>query len=132
MSRETVKVYLAFEVPRDAGRRSGFISQAKQYCDFRIEDLSLPQAVHNGSWQREAGQRIENSDVVIVLLGQDTHNATGVGAEISLAGQWGRPVIQLMPQGQNYGLASRTIPVCRYKWPRINEMMRNPRAFRGN
>ena len=72
---------------------------------------------------------MQKSDVVIVLLGQDTHNAPGVKDELSLAGDVECPIVQLMPQGQNYGLVAGHQAVCESKWERINEMLRNPKAY---
>lgn len=56
--KERRSVYLAFEFERDAQRRDNFIQQSIIYCDFNLEDFSLPEAVHNTSWQREARRRI--------------------------------------------------------------------------
>lgn len=123
------RIYCPFEFERDARRWKGFISQANQYCVFRIDDRSLPSAIHDQRWQREALKRIKSCDVMIVLLGQDTFNAPGVCNELSLAGQAEKPVIQLMPQKKTYGRVSRTMAVCSYKWKRINEMLRDPRSF---
>ena len=131
-TREGRSVYLAFEFDRDAHRRQAFINQAECRCDFALNDLSMPAAAHSERWRREASPRIRASDVVIVLLGRDTHNAPGVQDELNLARQWDRPIVQLQPQGRNYGLVSDAIPVCRYRWDRINEMLRNPRAFVGS
>ena len=125
-------VYLAFEFERDAQHRKAFINQATQLCDFTLNDRSIPAAVHSKRWQREASRRIRSSDVVIVLLGSDTHNAPGVQDELNLARQWRRPIVQLMPQGCDYGLVSDDIPVCRSKWVRINEMLSDPGAFSGS
>ena len=69
------------------------------------------------------------SDVVIVLLGTDTHNAPGVKDELSLAGEVSCPIVQLMPQGQNYGLVGKSRAVCGYKWTAINQMLRDPGTF---
>lgn len=122
-------VFLSFEFEKDAGRRSAFIGQAGKHCDFTLKDKSLPAAKHDDEWRREAKERMKVSDVVIVLLGPDTHNAPGVKDELSLAGEVGCPVIQLMPQGQNYGLVGKYRAVCRYKWTAVNQMLRNPGAF---
>ena len=131
-TREGRSVYLAFEFDRDAHRRKAFIDQAERRCDFPLDDRSMPAAAHSERWRREASQRIRASDVVIVLLGRDTHDARGVQDELNLARQWDRPIVQLQPQGRNYGRVSEDIPVCRYRWDRINEMLRNPRAFAGS
>ena len=131
VARPIRSVYLAFEFDRDAHRREAFIAQAAQRCDFALDDRSIPAAEHNERWRREASRRIRSVDVVIVLLGRDTHNAPGVQDELNLARQWNRPIVQLMPQGRRYGLVSDSIPVCRYRWGRINEMLGNPGAFSG-
>ena len=76
--------------------------------------------------------KFRNRDVVIVLLGEKTYNATGVKNELSLAGEAGRPVVQLMPQDQNYGLVAGHQAVCEYTWKNINEMLRDPKAYAGD
>lgn len=127
--RESRHVFLSFEFQRDTNRRGTFIGQAKNHCEFDLVDKSLPAAQHSNEWRQEAKARMKTCDAVIVLLGPDTQNAPGVKDELSLAGEVGCPVIQLMPQGQNYGLAARHGAVCRYKWAQVNQMLSNPRAF---
>ena len=122
-------VFLSFEFEKDAGRRSAFIGQSKKHCEFALKDKSLPAAKHDDKWRRDVKERMKVSDVVIVLLGPDTHNAPGVKDELSLAGEAGCPVVQLMPQGQNYGLVSKHRAVCGYKWTAVNQMLRDPRTF---
>ena len=131
-SKETRAVFLSFEFDRDGGRRGTFIQQAKEHCEFALIDKSLPDAEHSSKWRQEVKKRMQESDVVIVLLGQDTQNAPGVKDELSLAGEAGRPVVQLMPQDQNYGLVAGHQAICEYTWKNINEMLRNPKAYAGN
>ena len=128
-SRKRRPVFLSFEFEKDAGRRGTFIVQAEKLCEFAIIDRSLPSAQHDEKWRQTAKERIRSSHVVIVLLGPDTHNAPGVKDELSLAGEVGCPVVQLMPQDRNYGLVARSGAVCEYKWDAINQMLRNPRTF---
>ena len=122
-------VFLSFEFERDAGRRGAFIGQAKVNCEFAIIDKSLPSAQHDERWQREARGRIGATEVVIVLLGPDTHSAPGVKDELSLAGEVRCPVVQLMPQNKNHGLVAKGGAICEYKWETINRMLRDPKAF---
>ena len=127
--REPRSVFFSFEFERDAGRRGTFLGQAKKCCDFELTDCSLPSAEHSNKWRREVRERMKASDVDIVMLGPDTHNAPGVKDELSLAGEVECPVVQLMPQGKNYGLVAQHGAVCRYKWPRINQMLHDPKSF---
>ena len=125
-------VFLSFEFEKDAERRKAFVGQASVDCEFAIVDKSLPRAQHDERWRREARERIEASDVVIVLLGPNTHNAPGVKDELSLAGEVRCPVVQLMPRNRNYGLVAKNGAVCEYRWTTINQMLKDPRAFAGN
>lgn len=127
--KELRSVFLSFEFGKDAGRRAAFFHQAGQHCEFTLTDMSLPSAEHDDEWRREVKERMKASDVVIVMLGPDTHNASGVKDELSLAGEVECPVVQLMPQGQNYGLVGKYRAVCESKWTRVNRMLRNPVAF---
>ena len=130
--KQTRSVFLSFEFDRDRSRQGTFIGQAKQHCDFTLEDKSLPAAVHDEKWRQAAKKRMQTSDVVIVLLGKDTHSANGVKDELSLAGEVKVPVVQLMPQEPSYGLVASNGAVCTYTWKRINEMLRNPKTYVAN
>ena len=128
-SKKGRPVFLSFEFEKDAGRRGTFIGQAEKLCEFAIIDRSLPSAQHGDEWRQTAKERMRSSHVVIVLLGPDTHNAPGVKDELSLAGEVGCPVVQLMPQDRNYGLVAKNGAVCEYKWETINRMLRDPKTF---
>jgi hypothetical protein len=127
--KDVRRTYLAFEFEKDAQRRTTFIQQSLLYCDYVLEDLSLPSALHDSRWQRESRDRICQAEVLIVLLGQDTHSSHGVYDEISLAGQVRCPIVQLMPQRHRYGTISNRLPVLPYKWRKLNEMLQDPKAF---
>ena len=122
-------VFLSFEFDRDAARRGSFIGQGKLHCEFAIVDKSLPRAQHDDTWRQKARESIRASQVVIILLGPDTHSAIGVKDELSLAGEARCPVVQLMPQDKNYGLVAKNGAVCEYKWENINLMLKDPKAF---
>ena len=128
-SKSSRSVFLSFEFEKDAGRRSTFIGQSRDHCAFTLKDKSLPAARHDDKWRKDVKERMKASDVVIVLLGPNTHNAPGVKDELSLAGEVGCPVVQLMPQGQNYGLVGKHRAVCGYKWTALNQMLRDPVTF---
>lgn len=127
--KDVRRIYLAFEFEKDAQRRTWFIQQSLLYCEYALEDLSLPAAIHDSRWQRESRERIFQAEVLIVLLGQDTHTSQGVYDEVSLAGQARCPVVQLMPQHQQYGTISNRIPVLSYRWKSLNEMLYDPESF---
>lgn len=125
-------VFFSFEFHKDRQRWQSILGDAEKHCDFNLIDWSLPCAVHDEKWERAVKERIRKSAVVIVLLGEDTHNARGVEIELSLAGESKRPVVQLMPQGEKCGLVAKDKAVCPYEWTRINKMLHSPKAYAGN
>lgn len=127
--KESRSIFLSFEFTKDASRRRAFIGQARRHCEFALIDKSLPDAEHGNKWRQDVLVRMRDSDVVIVLLGPDTQTAPGVKDELSLAGEVSCPVVQLMPQDCNYGLVAKDGAVCEYRWGKVNQMLRNPKAF---
>ncbi len=61
--------------------------------------------------------------MVVVLVGQDTHNAQGVIEETGMACDLGKPIIQIRNQGSTYaGLTHLGEPIT-WRWKRINEKL---------
>ena len=101
---EKVKVFLSFEFKRDANLRGSFFEQA-HHSSYEIEDYSLKEAYrpHNNSWKKKARKLINLSDIVIVVLGDDTHNAPGVEIEMTFKNQLYKKGIQIRPQKRTSG-----------------------------
>ena len=97
----TVKIFLSFEFDRDSELKNNFYEQAKTLSPHRILNSSLNEAYPNEDWKSRARSAISQCDIVIVLVGQDTHNAPGVKTEIEIAGQMGKPIFQVVPKPQS-------------------------------
>ena len=70
--------------------------------------------------KRERGRRFASATVVVVLIGQDTHNAQGVIVETDMARSLGKPVIQVKPQNRTYQGLTRLDDPIPWKWTAIN------------
>jgi len=122
--KEKVRVFLSFEFGRDNELHYNFYSQAKLYSKYEIIDESLNEQYHpDAQWLNKARAQIKKSDIVIVMLGQDTHNATGVEKEVGEAHQLGKPMFQVRPQGRMHGEVRGAGEVVPWKWKRINAMI---------
>ena len=102
-----VKVFLSFEFDKDNELHHNFYAQAARgdSC-HEIEDYSLKEAYkpHNdSSWLKKAKDLISRSDIVIVVTGQDAHNALGVEKEVTIAHQQCKPIFQIRPQNRTSG-----------------------------
>ena len=76
MNKRKVRVFLSFEFGKDNELHHNFYSQAKQSSEYEIVDFSLNEAYHpDVRWLEKARKQIAHSDIVIVVVGEDTHNA---------------------------------------------------------
>ena len=104
-------------------RRMNSTSRQRTIHSTRIKNCSLREAYPTREWEEKARAAIRECDVVIVLIGEDTHNATGVRTEVDLARGLGKPVFQVRPQKRAYsGLSDLEKPIPG-KWKRINKKL---------
>ena len=117
-----VGVFFSFEFDRDKELYGSFFEQARHGSHYAIRNYSLdePHPPEGDSWKKEAENKIRQCDIVIVVVGQDTHNAPGVKEEIAIAKRLDIPILRIRPQGSNYGgldSAGKLIP---WEWKKID------------
>lgn len=116
----TLNIFVSFEFNKENELKNNFYSQAEEHCPHRIRNCSLNEAYPDERWKREAREAIRECDVVVVLIGEDTHNAQGVIVETDIARSLGRPIIQVRPQRRPYkGLTHLGNPI-KGTWKNIN------------
>ena len=119
----TLNIFVSFEFDKDRDLRDSFYGQAKLQTQHRVRNCSLREAYPTEEWKREAREAIRASDVVVVLIGEDTHNAPGVRTEVDMARSFGKPTFQVRPQKRPYaGVAGIGDPIP-WKWQRINRRL---------
>jgi hypothetical protein len=93
------RAYISFDYDHDSDLKIMLVGQAKHSdTPFDIADMSIKEAILS-NWKEKARTRIRGCDVVIVICGEYTSNATGVAAELTIAQEegvpyfllWGRP-----------------------------------------
>lgn len=119
--KKKVRVFLSFEFGKDDKLHHNFYSQASLHSGYEIIDCSLNEQYHpDAQWLNKARAQIKKSDIVIVMVGQDTHNATGVEKEVGEAHQLKKPMFQVLPQRRTHGEVRGAGEVIRWKWKRID------------
>ena len=116
----TLDIFASFEFDKDKDLSNNFFEQSKLLSPHRVRNFSLKEDYPDVEWKRRARSAIAECDLVIVLVGQDTHNAPGVKIEVDMARGMGKPVFQVIPQGRPYTGLSYVDDRIRWKWPRIN------------
>ena len=115
-----LKIFVSFEFDKDGDLKNNFFEQAKRESPHQVQSSSLDEAYPDQLWKDKARRAIRDCDVVIVLVGPDTHNAPGVRIEVDIARRLKKPVFQVVPDTRPYeGVPGLDKPI-RWKWKRIN------------
>ena len=116
----STNIFVSFEFDRDGDLKNNFYKQAREQTQHRVRNCSLNEAYPDDEWKREARKAIAECDVVVVLIGQDTHNAQGVIVETDIARSLCKPIIQIRPQGRPYNGLPRLEEPIPWKWTTLN------------
>ena len=115
-----LNIFVSFEFDQDQDLKNNFYRQAEEETNHRIRDCSLHESYPDEAWKNKARNAIRRCDVVVILIGQDTHNAQGVIVETDMARSFGKPIIQVRPQGRPYNGVTRLGQPIPWRWSRIN------------
>jgi len=89
------RIFISFDIDHDEGAKVMLAGQAKlEDSPFDFKDNSVKEHL-TGDWKEKVRLRMDNVDVVIVLCGTQTHTATGVAAELTIAKDKGKPYFLL-------------------------------------
>ena len=116
----TLNIFLSFEFNKDKDLQNSFLQQARDLTQHRIRDCSLHESYPDEAWKKKARDAIGRCDVVVVLIGQDTHNAPGVIVETDMARSLNKPIIQVRPQDRPYQGLTRLREPITWRWKGIN------------
>jgi hypothetical protein len=79
------RAFISFDYDHDEGTKIMLAGQARlPDSPFEFKDASVKEHLP-GDWKEKVRRRMDSVDIVIVLCGQKTHLATGVGAELTIA-----------------------------------------------
>ncbi len=115
-----LNIFVSFEFDKDRDLQNSFYEQARTLTQHRIRDCSLHETYPDENWRNKARAAIRGCDVVVVLIGQDTHNSPGIIIETDMARSLNKPIIQVRPQGRSYQGVTRLGEPIPWKWTRIN------------
>ena len=116
-------IFVSFEFDKDRDLKNNFYEQARTQPQYRVRNCSLNESYPDEQWRRKAKEAIRGCDVVIVLIGQDTHNSQGVIVETDIARSLGKPVIQVRPRRRRYQGVPRLGEPITWRWTHINDKL---------
>jgi len=91
------KVFISFDFDNDKKLKEFIIGQAKNSdSPFEVADWSIKEAAPQRNWEDEAESRIKRSNLVLVMVGPETHKAPGVIKEVEMARKNNIPIVQVI------------------------------------
>ena len=116
------RAFISFDIDHDEGAKIMLAGQAKlPDSPFEFKDNSVKEHL-TGDWKEKVRKRMDNVDVVIILCGTQTHNASGVAAELTIAKEKNKPyfLLSAYPDKTCTKPTSATSSDSKYKWTWAN------------
>lgn len=120
------RVFISFEHDEDRALKDLLIGQSRnEDSPFEVIDGSLKEAAPESNWEDKAAERIKMAEVVIVLLGPSTHDATGVAKEIAIARRLGKRIVQIIGyKGGKYKRVPGAGRLYCWTWDNLRKILR--------
>jgi len=116
------KVFVSYDYEHDSDMKNNLITESKKPdSPFSINDLSLNTKVPD--WQQKAREAIKKCNIFIVLLRENTHQATGVLREVKMAKQLNKKRIQLREKGHCPKPLEDAGDIVAWKWKNLKKWL---------
>ena len=128
------RVFVSFDYDNDSPSKVYFIGQSKnEKTPFNFEDCSCKESLPQMEWEKRIKEKINNCNILLVLVSTHSVNATGVKKEIKMAVEQDVPVVGIyLPDsnGNYWSSQNTTLPEglyhsnCRtWKWDNIKSLL---------
>jgi len=96
------RAFISFDYDHDSTEKNLFVGQSKNSSTpFSIEDWSSKAHLPQQTWEALIKAKINNCNMLIVLVGKTMASATGVAKEIAMAKEQNVPVFGVYVDGAN-------------------------------
>lgn len=86
------RVFISYDFDEDLFVAKALGEQLRASSRFAVANWSMKEAAPERLWKEEAQRRLNRSDVMLIVLGQKTHRASGVLVEVRMARALNPPV----------------------------------------
>jgi Thoeris protein ThsB, TIR-like domain len=119
------RVFVSFDFDNDKVLKDFIIGQSRLAdSPFEVIDTSLKEAAPMATWEEKARAAIRRSDIVVVMVGPNTHRAPGVLKEIAMARQAGVKIVQIIGyKDGNYTPVPNAGELYRWNWDNLKRLL---------
>ncbi len=124
MSRKK-RVFVSFDYDNDRRLKDFVIGQARlSDSPFEIIDHSLKEAAPEQNWETKAHSAIARSDIVLVMVGPNTHKAQGVLKEVQMARDLDKQIVQVIGyRNGGYTAVPNAGRLYRWNWDNLKQLL---------
>ena len=119
------RVFVSFDFDNDKVLYDFIVGQSKRSdSPFEISDWSMKEAAPQRNWEDEARAKIKRSDIVIVMVGPKTYQASGVLKEVKIAREEDIPIVQVIGyKDGDYTPVSDAGRLYRWDWENLKTLL---------
>ena len=119
------KVFVSFDFDNDKALKDFIIGQSKNSdSPFEVADWSMKEAAPQRDWPNEAENRIKRSDLVLVMVGPETHKAPGVLKEVEMARRNNIRIVQVIGyKDGNYIAVPNAGQLYSWNWDNLKKLL---------
>ena len=119
------KAFVSFDFDNDKALKDFIIGQARNPdSPFEVVDTSLKEAAPMKTWEDKARAAIKRSDIVIVMVGPNTHRAPGVLKEVKMAREEAVKIVQVIGyRDGNYTAVPDAGRLYSWNWDNLKKLL---------
>ena len=120
------RIFVSYDYTKERSLKNAFVTQAKEQ-GLQIRDFSLEEDHRDPQWEEKAKLQIRQCNLVVVLIGEDTHDSDGIRKEVAIANGFQIPIIQIRnkrARTENYGKTKGAGKEYPWKWTVLNPLLR--------
>ncbi len=93
------KIFVSFDFDHDKALKNEIVAKSQNpEAPFKVSNWSMKPDDNDPKWNKEAKFRISRCDIMLVLAGENTHQAKGVQKEVQIARDAKMHIIQIKAQ----------------------------------
>ena len=118
-------VFVSFDFDNDKPLKEFIIGQSKNSdSPFEVADWSMKEPAPQRNWEDEAESRIKRSDLVLVMVGPETHKAPGVLKEVEIARRNNIRIVQVIGyKDGNYTAVPNAGRLYSWNWDNLKKLL---------
>jgi len=118
-------VFVSFDFDNDKKLKDFIIGQSKlPDSPFEVSDWSMKEAAPQSNWEQIAEGRITRVQLVIVMVGPETHRAPGVLKEVEMERKNNVPIVQIIGyKSGNYTAVPNAGRLYSWNWDNLKKLL---------